>query len=76
MAGTNQYDGRFSAMQDDSERLRRMARQCREMAMTRETDELREVFLRMAERYDASANAHEATAPIPAPRLGGLAAEG
>ena len=76
MAGTNQHDGRFSAMQDDSERLRRMARQCREMAMTRETDELREVFLRMAERYDASANAQEATAPIPAPRLGGLAAEG
>ena len=76
MAGTNQHDGRFSAMQDDSERLRRMARQCREMAMTRETDELREVFLRMAERYDASANAQDATASISAPRLGGLAAEG
>lgn len=53
-----------------------MARQCREMAMTRETDELREVFLRMAERYDASANAQEAAAPVSAPRLGGLAAEG
>jgi hypothetical protein len=62
-------------MQDDSERLRRMARQCREMAMTRETDELREVFLRMAERYDASANAQDAGPRIAPPNIG-LAAEG
>ena len=53
-----------------------MARQCREMAMTRETDELREVFLRMAERYDESANAQHAGPPVVQPNIGGLAAEG
>ncbi len=63
-------------MQEDSERLRRMARQCRDMAMTRETDELREVFLRMAERYDASAEAQEAGPVMQVPNAGGLSAEG
>jgi aspartyl/asparaginyl beta-hydroxylase (cupin superfamily) len=63
-------------MEEESECLRRMARQCREMAMTREIDELREVFLRMAERYDESANVQDTGSPVAQHNIGGLAAEG
>ena len=44
--------------------------------MTREIDELREVFLRMAERYDESANVQDTGSPVAQHNIGGLAAEG
>jgi hypothetical protein len=40
--------------------LRRMADQCRSMASTRQTEELRRIFLAMAERYDCEAAVREA----------------
>jgi hypothetical protein len=42
-------------MLDDPTGLRRMADQCRTMAASRHTEELRNVFLNMARRYDDQA---------------------
>ncbi|MEO5772884.1 MAG: hypothetical protein ABIQ32_02030 [Sphingomicrobium sp.] len=44
----------------DPDGLRRMAEQCRTMASTRQTEELRGLFLRMAHHYDSEAAVHEA----------------
>lgn len=52
-------------MFDDPNRLRLMAAECRAMASTRDTEELRNIFLAMARRYDSEALAHEDAAPRP-----------
>jgi hypothetical protein len=46
-------------MLDATTALRRMAAQCRSMAATRQTEELRNVFLQMARRYDDEAMKQE-----------------
>ena len=43
-------------MPDNPERLRRMADQCRLLAATRDTEELRKVFTQMADHYEARAS--------------------
>ena len=61
-------------MPDNPERLRRMADQCRILASTRDTEELRKVFTQMADHYDARANRVLETGLHPEPRFAGTPA--
>ena len=48
-------------LQEDPIGLRRMADRCRTLASTRQTDELRNILMQMARRYDAEATEREAS---------------